>query len=238
MTTLVGTHDPRVIRQRARQDGYLFCPSLVPRTTVDALRALALDVASRLGWLDRRTRRDRAISVSGVRLGAYDDPRWIEFLRVVLHHPLFQAVRDHPNIVGVVETVLRGASEPEAGDLCRVVSGDDPAHTTVAHQDHFYLPGAGARWTVWVPIGDCPLPLGPLAILPGSHRRGLLPHDGPSASQQAVNVSQSAVWGAQDLRAGDVLFFNWLTVHRALPNQRGRELRISATCRYRAARSG
>jgi ectoine hydroxylase-related dioxygenase (phytanoyl-CoA dioxygenase family) len=228
--------DPRAIRRQARHDGYLFCPGLAAPRTISALRGLVVDVASDLGWLDRRTRRERGISVSGVRLGAYDDPRWIEFLRIVLRHPLFAALRAEPNIIGVVEAIVGGRCEPETGDLCRVVSGDDPLHTTVAHQDHFYLPGESSRWSAWVPLGDCPVSLGPLAILPGSHRRGLLAHRGDSVSRQAVRV-RTGRWAAQDLKAGDVLIFNWLTVHRALPNQRGRELRISATCRYRRSKT-
>ena len=203
---------------------------------MSALRGLAIDVACDLGWIDRRTRRDRAISVVGVRLGSYDDPRWIEFLRIIVRHRLFADLRAEPNIVRVVEAIV-GRCEPEAGDLCRVVSGDDPRHTTVAHQDQFYLPGERSRWTAWIPLGDCPISLGPLAILPRSHRRGLLPHRGDSASRQRVDLRSTIRWAAQDLKAGDVLLFNWLTVHRALPNQRGRELRISATCRYRPARA-
>lgn len=193
--------DPRVIRRRARRDGYVFCRALVPRDQIDALRGHALAVAEDLGWLDADAPPGAALAVTGASLGG-------------------------------------APPESDAGDLCRVVSSDDPAHTTVAHQDRFYLPGGAPRWSMWVPLGRCPLVLGPLAVLPGSHERGLLPHTGDVAWRRGVDVADDAGWAASDLEPGDAIFFSWLTVHRALPNASGRALRLSATCRYRSAGRG
>jgi ectoine hydroxylase-related dioxygenase (phytanoyl-CoA dioxygenase family) len=211
----------------------VFCRALVPRALIDALRGHALTVAVELGWLDSAAPADAARGVTGVRLGAYDDPRWIAFLQRVLPHPTFAAVRTAPGVIDVLTAILGAPPVPDAGDLCRVVSSDDPDHTTVAHQDRFYLPDGAPRWSVWVPLGACPLALGPLAVLPGSHRRGLLPHAGETAWRRAVDVADDAAWAALDLEHGDAIFFSWLTVHRALPNVSGRELRLSATFRYR-----
>jgi ectoine hydroxylase-related dioxygenase (phytanoyl-CoA dioxygenase family) len=228
---------PRLVRARAERHGYLFCPGLIPRRTVQALRRAALAVARQLNWLDGSAPPRSGQGAAGIALGAYDDPRWIEFLRVMLGHPAFAALRAEPRLRAMLETILGAPPEPDAGDLLRVVSADDPSHTTVAHQDRFYLPGVGPRWTAWVPLGACPLSLGPIAVWPLSHARGSLRHHGPRDWQQAVDVPARAVWAAQDLKAGDVVLFSWLTVHRALPNRAGRRLRFSATCRYRAAGS-
>ena len=227
--------DPRITRQRAQREGYVFCRALVPRDRIDALRDHALAVAEDLGWLDADAPPAAARAVPGARLGAYDDPRWIAFLRRVLPHPSFAALRVAPAVVAVLTAILGAQPESDAGDLCRVVSSDDPAHTTVAHQDRFYLPGGTPRWSMWVPLGPCPLTLGPLAVLPRSHERGLLPHAGDVAWRRGVDVADDADWAASDLEPGDAILFSWLTVHRALPNVSGRALRLSATCRYRAA---
>ena len=229
---------PPLIRQRAEREGYVFCRALVPRARIDALRGHALTVAAELGWLDADAPVDAARGVTGVRLGAYDDPRWIDFLKRVLPHPAFEAVRTSPGMIDVLTAILGAPPESDAGDLCRVVSSDDPDHTTVAHQDRFYLPGSAPRWSVWVPLGACPLALGPLAVLPRSHQRGLLPHAGKAAWRRGVDVAAGARWAASDLEPGDAIFFSWLTVHRALPNVSGRALRLSATYRYRAAGAG
>ena len=226
---------PRLIRQRAEREGYVFCGGLVPRVRIDALRRHVLTVAAELGWLDAETPVDTARGVEGVRLGAYDDPRWIAFLERVLPHPAFEAVRMAPGVIDVLTAILGAPPQPDAGDLCRVVSSDDPDHTTVAHQDRFYLPDGAPRWSMWVPLGSCPLALGPLAVLPRSHARGLLPHAGETAWRRGVDVADDADWAASHLEPGDAIFFGWLTVHRALPNVSGRALRLSATYRYRAA---
>jgi ectoine hydroxylase-related dioxygenase (phytanoyl-CoA dioxygenase family) len=228
----------RAIRQHAEREGYVFCRGLVPRVRIDALRRHVLTVAAELGWLDAETPVDTARGVDGVRLGAYDDPRWIAFLERVLPHPAFEAVRVAPGVIDVLTAILGAPPQPDAGDLCRVVSSDDPDHTTVAHQDRFYLPGGAPRWSVWVPLSACPLALGPLAVLPRSHPRGLLPHAGEAVWRQSVDVADGAPWAASDLAPGDAIFFSWLTVHRALANVSGRALRLSATFRYRAAHPG
>jgi len=225
---------PGLIRQRAEREGYVFCRTLVPRARIDALRGHVLTVAAELGWLDAEAPVGAAHGVAGVRLGAYDDPRWIAFLKRVLPHRAFETVGTAPGVIDMLTAILGMPPESDAGDLCRVVSSDDPDHTTVAHQDRFYLPGGAPRWSVWVPLGACPLALGPLAVLPRSHHRGLLPHAGDVAWRRGVGVADGAPWAASDLEPGDAIFFSWLTVHRALPNVSGRALRLSATFRYRA----
>ncbi|MGH7389673.1 MAG: hypothetical protein ACREM3_09485 [Candidatus Rokuibacteriota bacterium] len=122
--------DPRVTRQRARREGSVFCRALVPRDRIGALRGHALAVAAGLGWLDADAPPGAALAVAGARLGAYDDPRWIDFLRSVLPHPSFAALRVAPEVVAVLTAILGAPPEPDAGDLCRVVSSDDPGHTT------------------------------------------------------------------------------------------------------------
>jgi Phytanoyl-CoA dioxygenase (PhyH) len=230
--------DPQIIRQRAGREGYVFCRALVPRPLIDALRGFALAVAKELGWLDANAPPGAALVNADVRLGAYDDPRWIAFLQAVLPHASFAALRVAPAVVAMLTAILGAPPEPDAGDLCRVVSSDDPDHTTVAHQDRFYLPGGATRWSMWVPLGSCPVALGPLAVLPRSHARGLLPHAGDVPWRRGVDVPDDAGWAASDLEPGDAIFFSWLTVHRALPNVSGRALRLSATYRYRAAGGG
>jgi ectoine hydroxylase-related dioxygenase (phytanoyl-CoA dioxygenase family) len=228
--------DPRALVQRAHDEGYLFLPRLVLRAVVDELRDVALAAAEDLGWLDRKAPREAGMSVPGVALGAHDDPRWVHFLTMVLPDPAFTALRNEPVMRRVVEALLGGPPDTSAGDLCRVVSGDDPAHTTPPHQERHYVHGGGELWIAWLPLTDCPLSLGPLAILPRSHRRGLLPHEDGHGHHPSVDVPSDAVWLASDLTPGDALFFSGVTVHRALPHRDDRRLRLSADFRFQ--RSG
>ena len=226
---------PEELRARAERHGYLFCPGLVSSRLVYELRDAVLALARDLKWLNPDEPWQSGRSLPGIALGAYDDPRWVAFLRVMLFHPSFVAMRVEPQLLAVLGAVFGGSPESDAGDLLRVVSADRSEHTTVAHQDRFYLAGTSDRWTVWIPLGDCPLALGPLALQPGSHAQGIQPHQGPTNWQKAVDMPSGTVWAAQDLAAGDAIIFHWLTVHRALPNQVSGTLRLSATYRYRAA---
>jgi ectoine hydroxylase-related dioxygenase (phytanoyl-CoA dioxygenase family) len=229
------TSPPQDWRERAAAEGYLFFRDWVARDAVSALRDVALAAADELGWLDPGAPRAAGISTPGIALGAYDDPRWVKFLSRVMSHPAFFALQRDPRIATVLETLLGGPVRPSVGDICRVVSGDDERHTTVAHQDRFYVKGEGALWTVWLPLGECPLSLGPLAVLPGSHHAGVLPHAGDTEWRRGVDVAEDASWAASDLGPGDALFFSGLTVHRALPHRGGRRLRLSADYRFVAA---
>jgi hypothetical protein len=226
------TLDAEAWRERAESDGYLFFRGLVAPDAVQALRDVALRVAGELGWLDRDAPRSVGVAVHGIALGAYDDPRWIRFLTQVMAHPAFFALREDPRLMKVLTALVSGPPRPSVGDLVRVVSGDDERHTTLAHQDRAYIHGDGPLFTAWLPLGDCPKTLGPLAILPHSHRDGLLPHAGDAEWRKGVEVPADAVWHASDLAAGDVLFFSGLTIHRALPHHGGRRLRLSADYRW------
>ena len=215
----------------AERDGYLFFPRLLPTSVVLELRARALDIAADLGWLAQGSPRLAAVSTPGLGLGAYDDPRWITFLQRLLPDPLFSALRDHPALIQTLTRVLGRAPRAERGDLCRVVSGDGDERATRPHQDRFYISGEGELWTAWLPLGDCPVEPGALALLPGSHRRGLLPHSG-EPMKQAITLPPDTRWHSQDLAAGDVLFFSGLTVHCALPSERAPRFRLSVDFRY------
>ena len=85
------------------------------------------------------------------------------------------------------------------------------------------------------PLGDCPRVLGGLAILPGSHRAGLLAHGANGADQVAPGREPDPGWATIDYRCGDVLMFGGLTVHGAGPNRSGNQLRLSVDHRYQPA---
>ena len=131
--------------------------------------------------------------------------------------------------------LLGEPAEESAGDVCRVVSGDAPEHTTPPHQERHYVRGTGPLWIAWLPLTACPLSLGPLAVLPGSHRRGRLSHEDGHGRHPTVHVPDDSVWLASDLSPGDVVLFSGLTVHRALPHQRGSRLRLSADFRFQGS---
>jgi Phytanoyl-CoA dioxygenase (PhyH) len=223
--------DPDALRHEADQQGYLFLRGLLLPDDVLALRARVLEACREIGWLDEAAPAADGVVRRGARLGAYDDA-WTDLQCRVLPSPEFARLREHPAVIGILADIYRGEVVSGRGDTCRVFSPGCPELTTLPHQDHHYVRGDPALWTVWVPLGDCPRALGGLAVLPASHRTGLWPHAEEGSGRQGVDVGPDVVWAGADYRCGDVLMFNGLTVHRALENRTVDRLRISADFRY------
>jgi ectoine hydroxylase-related dioxygenase (phytanoyl-CoA dioxygenase family) len=217
--------------RRARDDGFLYVPRLLAAARLDAMRAVLDEALVRRGWrVDGR-------SDPALRLGRWDDARWIAFLAEVVASAAYRALSAAPEILAVVRLLLGGEPRLHVGDVCRLVSPGALDLTTPPHQDAAYLADADGVWTAWLPVEICPRALGPLALLPGSHAGGLRPHapvlrGGPLVG---VDVPDDAPWRASDLDVGDVIFFSSLTVHKALPNVTADRLRVSIDYRYRAA---
>jgi hypothetical protein len=105
--------------------------------------------------------------------------------------------------------------------------------TVRAHQDYRFMNGDPECFTAWIPLHDCPTDLGPLQILEGSHRFGVINHQHenlhvPEISAEALREGD---WSSGRINAGDVLIFHSLTVHAASAN-RSHQLRISMDCRF------
>ena len=97
------------------------------------------------------------------------------------------------------------------------------------HQDGFY--NEGMLFTIcWMPIRDVAMERGSFAVAPGTHKRGSL-HD---TSREGNGIPREAIaddeWRSADFRVGDVLIFNYLTAHTALPNPSD-EIRLSLDVR-------
>jgi hypothetical protein len=230
--------EPAELRARAARDGCLLLRGIPGPAAVAPLRSLAHEVAESLGFV-RPPRPGRAAPF--VKPGAalagtgYDDGRWLALQQRLLADPRFAAVGDHAELLAALEVLFDGPVLTRRGDICRLALPNAPHLTTPPHQDHWYTGGTTNLWTVWIPLTDTPLELGPLAVLPGSHASGLLPHDGQGAGRQRVRVPADPRFAAAPLAAGDAILFNCLTVHRALPNITGNRVRLSVDYRYQPA---
>jgi len=97
------------------------------------------------------------------------------------------------------------------------------------HQDGFY--NEGMLFTIcWMPIRDVKMDRGSFAVAPGTHKQGSL-HD-TTLKNNAIPPDSipAGAWRSSDFRVGDVLIFNYLTAHAALPNP-SNEIRMSLDVR-------
>lgn len=218
--------DPACLRSRAAEHGYLMLRGTPGPEAVASLRTLIEEQADSLGLLQPGA----ALTGTG-----YDDQRWLTLQERVLPDPRFAAVGDSAGLLTVLEALFDGPVLTRRGDICRLALPNATHLTTPPHQDHWYTGGTPNLWTVWIPLTEIPLELGPLAVLPGSHVSGLLPHAGHGAGRQGVHVIDEEQFAAAPLAAGDAIFFNCLTVHCALPNVTREQVRLSVDYRYQPA---
>ena len=148
-------------------------------------------------------------------------------------------------VAKVFNTHLAGAAHDfavgtEAGDVVASILGDDidvfqsmfilknpGAWGQPWHQDSYYFnfdqqPQIG----LWLAISEATLENGCLSVLPGSHRRPILPHE--TDRREGANQGYMEVLGLDDSAAipvlmepGDLLVFHSYLLHRSVDNRGG-----------------
>jgi hypothetical protein len=225
--------NPQRLRDMDARDGFLFFRGLLPAGLVMAMRLSVLDYASRTGWLAPEESISHARAMPGKRIGHFQDPDWVNLQVHVQNRSEMWALGDCVAIHRALQGIEARSSYLclSTANTCRVFS-PHPDMTTQPHQDANYVRLIDDFWTAWIPLGDCPRELGPLALLAGSHRGGLCEHAGYGIVDGGVAVPDDAVWSTADFRCGDAVLFRPHTLHRSLPNCSGDKLRLSVDFRY------
>ncbi|MGB0589256.1 MAG: phytanoyl-CoA dioxygenase family protein [Myxococcota bacterium] len=228
-------HEPATLRHLGETHGHILVRATLPEEAIDPVRRHVLRAAHAQGLTisDDVPR----LTLDAVRTWRGDtDPRWIALQQAVLATEAAHALPKHPALLTLIEALYGGPATAHCGDICRlgVPAQCAPEHTTPPHQDQYYLQGSEALWTAWTPLLDCPLELGPLAVWSGSNRDGLRAHDSGPPGRRHIEPTDIP-WCSEALRAGDVVLFHGMTVHRALPNRTDADLRLSMDMRYAPA---
>jgi len=161
--------------------------------------------------------------------------------------PLFVALAHSAALRAVLEAVHGESIHVYQSVQIRFALPGDELHTIPMHQDARYIEPDSQFCAFWIPLVDIAPGEGGLAVVPRSHRSGLLPHVvsteyysyymGEERPQRCIPLDQiEGEWVGADFKAGDLLLFDSFVVHSALPN-RSRLVRLSIDGRYqRAAR--
>lgn len=227
---------------RLAADGYLLLRGLLPAEAVLAVRAAVTGALAGVGWLADGTHPLDAVPGPGFQpeqaaitdeyFSGYEAVQRLQAFHELAHDPALVAMAAgllgvEPGAVLVHPRKIFRASPP--GDALR----------TPAHQDHRLIQGTVDVLTMWIPLGDCPVQLGGLAVLAGSAGEGLRPiRPAPGVGGVVIDgedaLEQDPRWRHAPMAAGDVLLFHALTVHEARPNRTDR-LRLSVDFRYQRA---
>jgi hypothetical protein len=227
------------LRARIEEDGYLLIRGLHHPEKVLAARRAILENLDANGQIDRRYPLMEGVVAEGAR-GAF-----LGGSKALTRAPVFLELVESPEIMGFFARFLEGDVLTFDYKWLRVVG---PGDFTGAHYDVVYM-GRGTLnlYTVWTPIGDVTLEMGPLAVLVGSHRfekiketYGKMDVDRDHVEGWFTNDPIEMVdryggrWATSEFRAGDALIFGMFTMHASLNNVSNR-YRISCDTRYQRA---
>lgn len=229
--------DAEELRRRLNTEGYLFFRRLQNPDKLLALRRDITGVLMQGGWLVPGTDPMQSIA----RIEAQCTEGDLEYTEV--YHQMYRLESFHrsghwPEVMSLIAKLAGTPVLPHPQKIARLWFPKYTEHTTPMHQDFVHFQGSYDTYTCWAPVGDCPIELGGLAVLAGSHRmRAIREHNfSLGAGSLAVDESRlEGTWLSTDYQIGDSLVFNSLMVHQALPNLTEDRLRISLDNRYQHA---
>jgi ectoine hydroxylase-related dioxygenase (phytanoyl-CoA dioxygenase family) len=114
-------------------------------------------------------------------------------------------------------------------NFCWIQPPGNPEQTTLPHQDAWYLPQCSSMWTLWVPLVDMPLDVGPIGVVAGSQNRKVADH---FTAFTGFQVEPKVEWASNDTKAGDAVFFSCKTIHCTWSNVSDSLAQVSAEIRY------
>lgn len=226
--------DVEALRARFAEDGYLLLRDIIQKETIEELRRDITGILAGLGWIRGGEKQMAAETIAlPCREG---EPRYFEAQDQIVRLQSFHEIAHEPGLAKLMQSALGESAFPHPLGIIRLLFPANPEVTTPAHQDYPNNQGTENLTAAWIPLGDCPIEHGPVAVLRGSHKAGLLPlqfHLG--AGNRAAVLTPEMMeqpWLSTDFRAGDVLLFPSLTVHRSLENKHPWKMRLSVDYRF------
>jgi len=231
--------DPAALRERLAEDGYLFVKGFHDPDLVREARSDVLDHMAEEGLLDPDEPAEDAV-VHPEYFGDEFDMSAASWT----HYPNLRELVEGEEIMTFFERFLD--EKPLALDR-KLGRAKATGGFTGFHVDRIFMGrGTDRLYTVWRPIGDCPLEMGPLVVCPGSHM-----HDRLRETYGQIDVDRDPVeemfsedphdvietlggpLATADFEAGDALIFGQHLLHGSLTNQTDR-FRISVDTRYQS----
>jgi ectoine hydroxylase-related dioxygenase (phytanoyl-CoA dioxygenase family) len=222
----------RALRSEIAVKGYLLVRGVLPHAEVKQALGDITQVLDAAGWLQTDHRPTER--VANIRAACGDpDPDFKRTYQQVFNLASFHALPHHPSLRRVMKMLVGNHLLVHPKPIGRLIFPHCERLTVHAHQDFRFMGGDPECYTVWIPLHDCPVEMGPLQIMEGSHHFGFQDHEDENLHVPEIPVDRAAggQWVGGKINAGDVLIFHSLTVHAAAPNLSDK-LRISLDCRF------
>ena len=227
--------DPVELRRRFADEGYLFLRKFQDPDKLWQLRLDILEAIRRASdWIvpgskleEGRVDPDKACTEGNREYSkAYTQVQKLRSMHASGHWS---------EVVDLVGEIVDGPVLPHPMKITRLWFPQYTEHTTPFHQDFVHFQSNLEVVTAWTPVGDCPLEMGPLAVVEGSHKVGkVVDHHFSlgAGGQKVTRPEERGVPRCSDFEIGDTLIFGCLMVHGALPNLTEDQLRVSLDNRY------
>lgn len=230
------------LRALLAEHGYLYLKQFAPKDKILVLRQKIVGFFQEAGWLKEGT--DLMAGIwSGVGPFVERDP---PFMNVYRYIQQLQELIDLPHdeaIMSLLGDILQGPVFNHDLHISRISFPKNVSQATCVHQDFHYIRGTPETYTNWIPLSDCPIELGPVALLHKSHTVGLIEHKqipgkkfaSAGLDNQALPQGAKNEWHCNDFELGDMLLFHSHLIHKALPNVTEDRFRLSVDNRYQLA---
>jgi hypothetical protein len=223
------------LRSEIVSKGYVLIRGILPRETVSLVLGDVTQVLSAAGWLLPDS--DPMERMADMSAACGDpDPAFKGTYQKVFNLESLHALPHQAALQRVMKMLVGDALLVHPKPIGRLIFPNCERLVVHAHQDYEFMGGDPECFTVWIPLHDCPVNVGPLRILEGSHLFGIQNHERENLHVPEIpeGVASGDEWVGGQVNAGDVLIFHSLTVHAASPNLSS-QLRISMDCRFQDA---
>jgi ectoine hydroxylase-related dioxygenase (phytanoyl-CoA dioxygenase family) len=224
------------LREEIDSKGYVLIRELLPRHAVQSVLADVTSILSEASWLTPESNPLERVPMPGAAYGD-PDPIFKSVYQQVFNLESFHALPHQTALRKVMQMLVGDQVLVHPKPIGRMIFPNCDRLVVHAHQDYEFMGGDPEFFTVWIPLHDCPVDMGPLRILEGSNRFGVQQHQRENLHVPEIPIDAAAGddWVGGHVNAGDVLIFHSLTVHAASPNASDR-MRISLDCRFQDAR--
>jgi len=156
-------NEPAALRERLREDGYIFLRGVVPQDTMTGGRELVLRHLEAQSLIDSQYPLEDAV-VAGQHGG---DQGRVKGTEDLIRTPEFLAVVEHTNLFKLFDDIFGAPSATFDFKWLRAVQ---PGESSGFHMDSVYMHrGSPNLLTCWLPFCDVPWDLGGLTVLSESH---------------------------------------------------------------------
>jgi hypothetical protein len=224
------------LQEEISSKGYMLVRGVLPRGDVAPVLGDVTQILSRAGWL--LPGYDPLQCIADLNAACGDpDPSFKSTYQEIFNLESFHALPHHAALQQVMKMLIGEHVLIHPKPIGRLIFPHCDRLRTHAHQDYRFMGGDPECFTVWIPLHDCPVNVGPLQVLEGSHRFGYQSHEDENLHVPEIPAGAAVgdEWVGGQINAGDVLIFHSLTVHAASPNL-SNQLRISLDCRFQDSR--